>query len=73
MMRTGSYTYMRITYFQDANIRIYVGHYLHKKAETNFLKLTVCSYFVTYAFQSESTLCSCMNVKELLAQSRGKI
>ena len=30
-------------------------------------KLTVCSYHVTYVFQSESTLYSCLNVKELLA------
>ena len=29
--------------------------------------LTVCSCHVTYAFQSESTLYSCLNVKELLA------
>ena len=35
--------------------------------------LTVCSYNVTYAFQSESTLYSCLNVKELLALNRGKI
>ena len=35
--------------------------------------LTICSYHVTYAFQSESTLYSCLNVKELLAQSRRKI
>ena len=28
---------------------------------------------ITYAFQSESTLYSCLNVKELLAQSRCKI
>ena len=27
----------------------------------------VCSYHATYAFQSESTLYSCLNVKELLA------
>ena len=26
--------------------------------------LTVCSYHVPYAFQSESTLYSCLNVKE---------
>ena len=32
--------------------------------------LTVCSYHVTYAFQSDSTLYSCLNVKELLARSR---
>ena len=35
--------------------------------------LTVCSYHVTYAFQSEPTLYSCLNVKELLAQSRREI
>ena len=36
-------------------------------------RLTVCSYHVTYAFQSESTLYSCLNAKELLAQNRHKI
>ena len=35
-------------------------------------KLTVC-YHVTHAFQSESTLYSCRNVKELLAGNRRKI
>ena len=35
--------------------------------------LTVYSYHVTYAFQSESTLCSCLNVKELVARNRCKI
>ena len=35
--------------------------------------MTLCSYHVTYAFQSESTLYSCLNVKELLAQSRREI
>ena len=34
---------------------------------------TLCSYHVTYAFQSESTLYSCLNVKELLARNRRKI
>ena len=32
--------------------------------------LTVCSYYVTYAFQSESTLWICLNVKEFLARNR---
>ena len=32
--------------------------------------LTVCSYHVTYTFQSESTLHGCLNVKELLVQNR---
>ena len=35
--------------------------------------LSVCSYHVTYAFQSESTLSSCLNVKELLVRSRREI
>ena len=30
--------------------------------------MTVCYYHVTYAFQSESTLYSCLNVKELFPQ-----
>ena len=34
---------------------------------------TVCSCYVTYAFESESTLYSCLNVKELLARSRREI
>ena len=32
--------------------------------------LTVCSYNVTYAFQSEFTLCSCLNVEELFTWNR---
>ena len=35
--------------------------------------LTVCSCHVTYMFQTESTVYSCLNVKELLARSRRKI
>ena len=35
--------------------------------------LFVCSFHVTYAFQSASTLYSCLNVKELFAQSRLEI
>ena len=34
---------------------------------------TVCSCHVTYAFQRESTLYSCLNVKELLARRRREI
>ena len=34
--------------------------------------LTVCSYHVTYAYQSESTLFSCLNVKELLAERQAR-
>ena len=42
-------------------------------AQWHIVHLTVCSYHVTYAFQSESTLYSCLNVKELLARSRREI
>ena len=37
-----------------------------------FTTLTVCSYHVTYAFQSESTLYSCLNAKELLLETGAK-
>ena len=36
-------------------------------------RLTVCYYYVTYAYQSESTLYSCLNVKELFARNRCNI
>ena len=36
-------------------------------------KVTVCSCHVTYAFESECTLYSSLNVKELLARSRREI
>ena len=35
--------------------------------------LTVCYYHVTYAFQSESILYSCLNAKKLLARNRRDI
>ena len=38
-----------------------------------FTVWAVCSCHVTYAFQSESTLYSCLNIKELLARSRREI
>ena len=38
-----------------------------------FRRVIVCSCHVTYAFQSESTLYSCLNVKEVLAQCRREI
>ena len=52
-----------------------IRHFLKKSysLENLPINLTVCSYHVTYMFQSEFTLYSCLNVKELLAQSRRKI
>ena len=35
-----------------------------------FPNMSARYYHVTHAFQSESTLCSCMNVKELLARNK---
>ena len=37
------------------------------------VKLTVCYYYVTYPFQNESTLYSCLSVKEFLAWNRRDI
>ena len=34
-----------------------------------YIYLTICSCYVTYAFQSESTLYTGLNVKGLLAQN----
>ena len=39
----------------------------------NRCQITVSYYHVTYALQSESTLYSCLNVKELLARNRRDI
>ena len=45
--------------------------------QENFLKyvwqVNVCFYHATYVFWSESTLCSCLNVKELLAWNSREI
>ena len=49
-------------------------HLMKKNNKLDYYRAKiVCSYHVTYAFQSESTLYSCLNVKELLARSRRKI
>ena len=37
------------------------------------MNVVVCSGHVKYAFQSESTLYSCLNVRKLLARSRREI
>ena len=37
------------------------------------MHLAVCSYHVTYVFQSESTFYICLNVKKVLARNRGNI
>ena len=52
------------------NINNYINN--HQKVLQVTVR-SVCSCHVTYAFQSESTLYSCLNVKELLARSRREI
>ena len=37
------------------------------------VKVILCYYYVTYAFQGESAVYSCLNVKELLARNRRNI
>ena len=49
---------------------------LISQVTTSFFKsksVTICFYHVMHAFQSESTLYICLNIKELLAQNRGHI
>ena len=60
------------------SFRTYVFKYLtelfvYLKNMSVSIHCTVCSYYVTYTFQSESTLYSCLNVKELLGRSRREI
>ena len=60
-----------VKYFSSISL---VSKYACKKTFFNIfvtrVYLTVCSYHVTCAFQSESTLYSCLNFKELFAQNR---
>ena len=46
------------------NLNDILGALMHKKRNCNIKHFIVCSCHVTYAFQSESTLYSCLNVKE---------
>ena len=45
---------------------------LHASIFQSILVVTVCSCHVTYAFQSESTLYSCLNVKNSLLETGAK-
>ena len=64
-------TYNLPTNWKKNNELAFLGILLIQNKD--MIKTTVCSYHVTYAFQSESTLYSCLNVKELLARSRHEI
>ena len=60
----------KIIFAKDYVSNFFEETFMIKKVKNN---MTVCSCHVTYAFQSESTLYSCLNVKELLARSRREI
>ena len=49
------------------------NHFARKQAFICTVHLALCSCHITYAFQNESTLCSCLNVKEFLAWNRREI
>ena len=55
-------------------VKYFSSKYAWKKTLFNIfvtrVYLAVCSYHVTCAFQSESTLYSCLNFKELFAQNK---
>ena len=57
-------------YFKDFTI---ASKFIFKAANKSMRLLTVCSYNAPYAFQSESTLYICLNVKKLLARNRREI
>ena len=60
-------TYMKIRFNSNDDLP------LNKTQEIHNMIVAVCSCHVTYAFQSESTLYSCLNFKELLVRSRREI
>ena len=62
---------LHIVYLKCCLLVFVCSFYRFSTCHINFL--TVCSCHVTYAFQSESTIYSCLNVKELLARSRCEI
>ena len=44
--------------------------FLHKQVLKNLNLVQAVCYHITYVFQNESMLYSCLNVKELLAQNK---
>ena len=61
---------------RKVNVKLYGFDKLCMDKETLYQMIednTVCYYHVTYAFQGESTLYSCLNIKELLARNRREI
>ena len=64
--------FLEILNKQDQAMKYRVEFEYYKKYEFK-VHLTVCSHHVTYMFQNESILYSCLNVKELLARNRREI
>ena len=67
------YTSSKINTWKETGINNYTKTSNMDAISVATTSLPVCSYHVTYTFQSESTLHSCLNVKELLARSRREI
>ena len=65
---------IKLTPLYSFDMFVFNNHYFPRIfSHLDKIYLTVGSYHVTYVFQSESTLYSCLNVKELLARSRRDI
>ena len=64
--------YLGLSILEISKILMYEFWYDYMKPKYND-DVKFSSYHVTYAFQSETTLYSCLNVKELLARNRREI
>ena len=60
---------VKVNNFDEMKKKI-IEHVKNLKEQGANVKLIVCFYHVTYEFESESTLYSCLNDKELLTRSR---
>ena len=58
---------------QVVSERYFSKKYQNSDGNHSVVILPVCFYHVTFAFQSEPTLHSCLNVKDLLARNRRNI
>ena len=60
-------SFISLSHYQANLFMKFLSHYFFWSNFYKFKHITVCSYHVMYVFQSESTLCICLNVKELPA------
>ena len=63
----------QIKVFHQSILSIIITDLKKKRKRADINSITLCSYHVTHVFQSESTLYSCLNVKELLARNKRDI